>query len=266
MQRLHTKLQIGTAPSKFPRESESVAISLDQVKWSSFWLYSCSEVFSAVTELTRGLLLSPDITFPRLRGSRLTQRRRPWLPGCGDQSACLPPAHQGHLMRGQSFISLISLTIKWVYVLVTPGSLPCKHPGRPCSKPWSLPYSRASFAGPAHQNLPWFAHSMCHTSLVKCLKWFFSLWLSRALSAGMNLTCKRCFIRVHWKNEWLVTTLCFSNLRRHWRTVKTQIVGSHLQNFCLSGSEVGLGLCISNKLSSRSCWSGDHTWKITDLR
>lgn len=181
-----------------------VAVSLGQVIWSSFWLYSCSAVFSAVTELTSGLIQSPDITFPRLWGSLLTQTRRPGLPGCGDQAECLPPAHRGHLMLGQSFISLISMIIKWVYVLVTPGSLPCKHSGRPCSKPWSLHRSRASFAWPCSSEF-----AMIHSQHVPCVlsemleMIFFSLWLPRALSAGMSLARKRCFIRVHWKNEWL---------------------------------------------------------------
>lgn len=168
MRGLHTKLQMETPPSKFLGRVNPVAVSLGQVAWSSFWLYSCSAVFSAVTELTSGLIQSPDITLPRLWGSRLTRRRRPGLPGCGDQAACLPPAHRGHLMLDQSFISLISMTIKWVYVLVTPGSLLCKHSWKPCSKPWSLHCSRASLLGPALQNLPWFTHNMCHVSLVKC--------------------------------------------------------------------------------------------------
>lgn len=149
----------------FPGIVNPVTLSLNQMKRSSFCPYPCSIITEptgwladpqGVVAVYNSRILdcgetlchgradrwpphpwSPDRTFPWLGRSQLTHRRRPELPCCDDQSIfMLASSKQGTFNSWPEFHQLYqSMTIKWIYVLVTPGGLPCKHSGRSRLKP-----------------------------------------------------------------------------------------------------------------------------------
>lgn len=89
--------------------------------------------------------------------------------------------------------------MSWSHQEVFPANTPGDH----TQSPRASVYSRARSLRPCSSEVPWFTHSMCHASLVKCLKRFLPLWLSRALSTNMSFARRRCFIHIYWVNEWL---------------------------------------------------------------
>lgn len=162
MQGAHSKLQIGTPPSRFPGESESscsvpwwdeVILFLTLLLLYHFLIHGCfvdswgAVCNSRILDCEELLCHGRADQWPLHSGLQI--ELRPGSEGPSSHKgggwnclavtinlhACLPPADRGRLIFGQSFISLISMTIKWIYVLVTLGSVPCRHPGRSCSKP-----------------------------------------------------------------------------------------------------------------------------------
>lgn len=188
--KIHSCPILRKALADFPGIVNPVALSLNQMKRSSFlpfpllyhywthcWLadpqgavavynpriLDCGEtLYHGRADRWPPHPWSPDRTFPWLRRSQLTHRRKPELPCCDDQSICmLASSKQGTFNSWPEFHQFYqSLTIKWIYVLVTPGSLPCKHSGRSRLKPWAEPHSlRPPLISSCHDSL--MAYVMC---------------------------------------------------------------------------------------------------------
>lgn len=158
------------------------------------------------------------------------------------------------------------MTVKWIYVLVTPGCLPWKQSGRSRSKPQSLCIQQRPIgSGSAHQNSPWFTHSVCPASLGKCFKCL-PLRLPKALSVKCALCIEGAsFAFIERMSEWWIISRCGSQMHGHWNPpgglVKTQIAVPPPPTRVSDsvGLRWGLRICIYNRLPGNREAAGPET-------
>ena len=141
-------------------------------------------------------LLVSSWKLPQAQRSQLTHRRRPELPCCDDQSICTLASSKPRTFNSCPVFHQLnqSMTIKWIYVLVTPGRLPSKHPGRSRYEPQSLRRAETHLLRLFSSEFTTIHSQHVFLHLSKMFEMSSSFVASQGFECEVSLVYRRCFI------------------------------------------------------------------------